>query len=74
MKNPTVIPITIRKNNEGETGPVSRQPGTRERVLASLYQRKRAIESVIRLLEMYAETQQSQRAECIELTAGRRCS
>jgi hypothetical protein len=67
-----VIPITIRGANAAERSRLLPVMDTRKRALERLYQRKRAVDNLIRSLESYREAE-SKRCESICAGAGLGC-
>ena len=69
-----VIPINIRAVHTAQRGHLAPGFAHRQRTLERLYQRKRAIQDLIRSIESYRQARNAKRCECIEFSAGRRCS
>jgi hypothetical protein len=46
----------------------------RERALERLYERRAAVEDLIRSLEIYEKAQSPSMAECLDFSSGRKCS
>jgi hypothetical protein len=68
------MPITLLASSSTEGIRVSSGDAIRRRALERLYERRDAVEDLIRSLEGYEQCHKACAAECIDVSAARNCS
>ena len=69
-----MIPLTLLETSSAERSRLIPGDYIRLRALDRLYERKAAVEDLIRSLEVYQRTTNSRRGECVPFIAPRKCS
>jgi hypothetical protein len=68
------MPIALLASSSAERVRVSSADAIRRRALERLYERRDAVEYLIRSLEGYEKCHEGRAAACIDISAGRKCS
>jgi hypothetical protein len=68
------MPIALVATSSAERNRELFADTVRRRALQRLYERRNAVEGLIRSLEGYERCQQARAAGCIEISAARKCS
>ena len=66
--------VTLPSADSAERSRILAVNEMRERALERLYQRRAAVDDLIRSLEIYQDSQSPSAAECLEFSSGRKCS